>query len=410
MNPVPHLRLAAVISAALLVCAPSARADAVVDWNVRTAQFVIDAKMGTPPAVRAMAIVQTAVHGAVNAITGQHPALGPQPDAAPGASVDAAVAAVHRATLAKLMPAQQAAVDAAYAAAVAAIPEGPSKAAGIAVGERAAALVLAARADDLAAAPDGYRPSVVPGAYVPTATPAAASWPQRKPWLMPSAERFRPPPPPALTSERWARDYEEVRTLGGKQSTRRTAEQTEIARFWEFSLPSIYHGPVRSVAAVPGRDASGNARLFAAVAQAMDDALIAIFDAKYHYHFWRPATAIRNGDIDGNDATEREAGWTPFIETPLHPEYPSAHSVLAGAVGAVLKAEVGTKPMPVLSTASPSAKGAVRQWTSVDDLVREVADARVYEGVHYRVSTEVGAAMGQAVGELAVARLLATAQ
>jgi membrane-associated phospholipid phosphatase len=308
------------------------------------------------------------------------------------------------------MPAQQAAVDAACAAALAAIPDGPSKAAGIAVGERAAALVLAARADDFAAVADGYRPSVMAGAYVPTATPAVPTWAQRKPWVLPSAQRLRPAPPPALTSERWARDYEEVRALGGKQSTRRTPEQTEIARFWEFSLPSIYHGPVRSVAAQPGRDESGNARLFAAVAQAMDDALIAVFDAKYHYHFWRPATAIRNGDIDGHDATEREPGWTPFIETPLHPEYPSAHAVLAGAVGAVLKAEVGKRPMPVLSTASPSAKGAVRQWTSVDDLVREVADARIYEGVHYRVSTEVGAAMGQAVGELAVARLLATAQ
>ena len=142
----------------------------------------------------------------------------------------------------------------------------------------------------------------------------------------------------------------------------------------------------------------------------MDDALIAVFDAKYHYHFWRPATAIRNGDIDANDATEREAGWASFIDTPLHPEYPSAHAVLAGAVGAVLKTEVGTRPMPVLSTASPSAKGAVRQWTSADDLVREVAEARIYEGVHYRFSVDVGAAMGKAVGELAAQRLLASPQ
>jgi hypothetical protein len=407
MKVAPHLPLAAVLCAALLVHATPARADAVIDWNVRSAQFVIDAKMGTPPAVRTMAIVQTAVDGAVNAITRRHPPLGPQPDDAPGASVDAAVAAAHRATLVKLVPVQQAAIDAAYTAALAALPDGASKAAGVAVGERAAALVLAARADDFAPMAEGYRPSAVVGAYVPTATPAVPTWAQRKPWLMPSASRFRPAPPPALTSERWARDYEEVRTLGSKTSTRRTPEQTEIARFWEFSLPSIYHGPVRSVAATPGRGAAENARLFAAVAQAMDDALIAVFDAKYHYHFWRPATAIRNGDIDGHDATDREPGWTSFIDTPMHPEYPSAHTVLAGAVGAVLKAEVGARPMPVLSTASPSAKGAVRQWTSVDGLVREVADARVYEGVHYRISTEVGAAMGQAVGELAAARLLA---
>jgi membrane-associated phospholipid phosphatase len=402
--------LSTTAAAVLLSAATSVQADAVVDWNVRAGQLVIDSKMGTPPAVRAMAIVQTAVDGAVNAITRHHPPLGPQPDDAPGASVDAAVAAAHRVTLAKLMPTQQAAVDAAYTAALAAIPESASKAAGIAVGERAGALVLAARADDFAAVADGYRPSVVAGVYVPTATPAVPTWAQRKPWVLPSAQRFRPAPPPALTSERWARDYEEVRALGGKQSARRTPEQTEVARFWEFSLPSIYHGPVRSVASVQGRSPADNARLFAAVAQAMDDALIAVFDAKYHYHFWRPATAIRNGDIDGNDATEREPGWASFIDTPLHPEYPSAHAVLAGAVGAVLKTEVGTRPMPVLSTASPSAKGAVRQWTSADDLVREVAEARIYEGVHYRFSVEVGAAMGKAVGELAAQRLLASPQ
>jgi hypothetical protein len=402
--------LSTTAAAVLLSAATSAQADAVVDWNLRAGQLVIDSKMGTPPAVRAMAIVQTAVDGAVNAITRRHPPLGPQPDDAPGASVDAAVAAAHRVTLAKLMPTQQAAVDAAYTAALAAIPESASKTAGIAVGERAAALVLAARADDFAAVAEGYRPSVVAGAYVPTAAPAVPTWAQRKPWVLPSAQRFRPAPPPALTSERWARDYEEVRALGGKQSARRTPEQTEVARFWEFSLPSIYHGPVRSVASVQGRSTADNARLFAAVAQAMDDALIAVFDAKYHYHFWRPATAIRNGDIDGNDATEREPGWAAFTDTPLHPEYPSAHAVLAGAVGAVLKTEVGTRPMPVLSTASPSAKGAVRQWASADDLVREVAEARIYEGVHYRFSVEVGAAMGRAVGELAAQQLLASPQ
>ena len=149
--------------------------------------------------------------------------------------------------------------------------------------------------------------------------------------------------------------------MGGKASTRRTAEQTEIARFWEFSLPSIYHGVVRSVADMPGRDPVRNARLFAAVAQAMDDAMIAVFDAKYHYNFWRPSTAIRNGDIDGNDATEREASWTPFIDTPMHPEYPSAHSILASAVGAVLKAELGDGPMPMLSTTSPTRQGCDAQ-------------------------------------------------
>jgi len=160
------------------------------------------------------------------------------------------------------------------------------------------------------------------------------------------------------------------------------------------------------VAVQPGRDPLRNARLFAAAAQAMDDAMIGIFDAKYHYHFWRPTTAIRNGDIDGHDATERDAGWAPFIDVPMHPEYPSAHSVLAAAVGAVIRAEVGDGPMPTLTTSSPSAKGASRRWASVDEMTREVANARVYEGVHFRTSTEVGAAMGARIGELAADKLL----
>lgn len=196
----------------------------------------------------------------------------------------------------------------------------------------------------------------------------------------------------------------EVKALGQKTSTRRSAEQTEIARFWEYSLPPIYFGVVRSVAASPGRDVTQNARLFAAVAQAMDDAIIAVFDAKYQYGFWRPGTAIRNADSDGNDATARDPGWTPLIEAPMHPEYPSAHSILAAALGVLLEAEVGGGPWPTLVTTSPTAKGAARRWKTVEELADEVSNARIYAGIHYRTSTEVGAAMGKQVGALAAKR------
>jgi PAP2 superfamily len=396
-----------VLATALLAgVAVDAHADAITDWNVKAGEIIVESKLGTPPAIRVMAVAHTAVLEAVNAITRRFPASPLKLEPARGASIDAAVAAANRATLAKLMPAQHSSIDAAYQAALAVIADSPAKTAGIAVGEKAAAAVLASRADDNTSAAETYRPHATAGAYVPTAIPAAAQWPQRKPWLMASPAQFRPGPPPALTSVAWARDYNDVKTLGARASTRRSAEQTEIARFWEYSLPAIYHGVVRSVATTEGREPTGNARLFAAVAQAMDDAMIAVFDAKYHYNFWRPATAIRNGDIDGNEATEREASWTPLIDAPMHPEYPSAHSILAGAVGAVLQAEVGDGPYPTLTTTSPSAKGAFRRWSKIDEFTQEVANARVYEGIHYRFSTEAGTAMGKQIGELAVTKFL----
>ena len=391
-------KLAARIGVALSLLAGAvlnAHADVISDWNIKAGEIVTESKLGTPPAIRAMAIVQTAVHNAVSAIT-------------PGASVEAAVAAANRAALAKLMPAQQASIDSAYQAALAQVPEGPAKAAGIAVGESAAAAVFAQRANDKVAAVEAYRPHTSAGAYVPTAAPAAPQWAQRAPWLLTNPAQFRPGLPPALTSVAWAREYNEVREIGSKGSTKRSVEQTEIARFWEYSAPQIYHGVVRSVAGQPGRDVTRNARLFAAVTQAMDDAMIGVFEAKYHYNFWRPATAIRNGDIDGNEATQRDASWSPLVEAPMHPEYPSGHAILASAVGAVLKADVGDSRTPVLATTSPTAKGATRRWTSVDDFVREVGDSRIYAGIHYRAAIDAGVTMGKQIGEAAVEKLLQT--
>lgn len=173
--------------------------------------------------------------------------------------------------------------------------------------------------------------------------------------------------------------------LGSRDSRQRSVEQTEIGRFRDYSLPAVYHGVVRSVALQPGRDLMANARLFATVAQAMADALIAVFDAKYHCHLWRPVTAIRNGNIEGHDSAQRDASWTPLIDTPLHPEYPCAHCTLASTVAAVLDAESARHPLPALSTSSPTAQ-----------------NARLVAGVRYRFSTEAGLALGQRIGESAV--------
>jgi hypothetical protein len=388
--------------AVILAGAPRAQADVVTDSNAKAAD-IASKSPSTPIAVRAMAIVQVSVFEAVNAITGHYPPRGAKIHAAPGASVEAAVAAATRTALLELMPAQRAAIDADYQAALGPVPDGPEKADGIAVGEQAAAAILASRADDGMVVPDTYRPYTTAGVYVPTTLPAVPHWGRRRPWVMTSGDQFRPVPPPNLASDTWTRDYNEVKALGAKSSTQRTPEQTAIARFWETTAPTVYWPVARSVATAPGRNVTENARLLAVAGMAMDDALIAVFDAKYTYNFWRPITAIRNGDLDGNDATASDPGWTPFIDTPMHPEYPCAHCVVSGALGAVLEAEIGGGgPAPKLSSTSPTAPGAVRTWTSVSDFAQEVAVARIYDGVHYRNSTEVGTAMGKRIGELAV--------
>ena len=400
----PPLVAFVTIATSLLVCT-TASADAVCDWNTKAGEIIVSAKMGPPPANRAMAIVNTAVYEAVNTITKRYPAGTLKLEAAPGASVNAAIAAANRTALSKLLPSQQSAIDNAYQAAMSKIADGAAKNSGIAVGEQAAVAVLAARADDGALAGETYRPQTAAGVYVPTVVPAAPHWSQRKPWLMSSPAQFRPGPPPALTSQLWARDYNEIKALGGKSSSRRTGEQTQIASFWEATLPPVYTGIVLSIADVPDREITQNARLFAAVSQAADDALVAVFDAKYHYNFWRPVTAIRNGDLDGNDATERDASWTPFIETPMHPEYPCAHCTVAGAVGTVVQAEIGTSS-PALTTTSYLVKGSSRKWAKIEEFMQEVSTARIYDGVHFRNSTEVGTALGKQVGALAVEKFL----
>ncbi len=392
------------LAVVILAGAPGAHADVVTDANAKAADVV--SRIPAPPiTVRMMAIVQVSVFESVNAITGRYPAYRAKMTAAPGASVEAAVASATRTALLKLLPAQQAAIDADYQALLGRVPDGPAKVAGIAVGEQAANAIVALCADDGMVAPDVYRPHAAAGVYVPTVGPAVPHWGKRRPWAMTRGDQFRPGPPPSLTSDTWVRDYNEIKAIGSRNSTQRTPEQTAIAKFWEATAPAVYWPIARSVAAVPGREVTDNARLLAVAAMAMDDALIAVFDGKYTYNLWRPVTAIRNGDLDGNNATDRDPGWTPFIETPMHPEYPCAHCIVAGALGAVLEAEIGSGPTPTLSSASSTAGGAVRTWASVGDFTKEVAQARIYDGVHYRFSTEVGSAMGKNIGELAVKSL-----
>jgi len=217
---------------------------------------------------------------------------------------------------------------------------------------------------------------------------------------MTSGDQFRPGPPPSLTSDVWKRDFEEIKVLGAMNDSKRSVEQSAIAKFWEATAPAVYWPVARSVANAPGRDITDNARFLAVAAMAMDDALIAVFDAKYTYNFWRPITAIRNAEGDG-----RDAGWLPYVDTPMHPEYPCAHCIVAASLGAVLQAEIGKGPTPTLTSSSTTANGAVRRWSTVAEFTQEVSMARIYDGVHYRNSTEVGDAMGKKIGELALKSL-----
>jgi hypothetical protein len=396
----------ATLFAALLFTVSLARADSVTDWNVKACEIAGPMSFDAPTGNRMLAVMQTAIYEAVNAITKRYPQGDIKIDAPAGASADVAVAAAGRVTLLKFAPAKAAEIDAAYQAALAAVPDAKARTDGINIGEQAAAAVLAARTFDLSVPAETYRPYTIAGVYVPTVVPLVSSWPQRRPWLMTSASQFRPGPPPKLTSDIWARDYNEIKAIGRKENSTRTAEQTDIARFWEATGAAIYHGILKSVADKPGREITQNARFYMVVTQAIDDAMIAVFDAKYHYNFWRPVTAIRNGYIDGNDATERDASWTPFINTPMHPEYPCAHCIVSGAVGTVLEAEIGKTPNLLISTNSSTANNAKRTWTRIEDFILEVANGRIYDGVHFRNSTEVGTAMGRQIGALASAKYL----
>ncbi|HWW81357.1 MAG TPA: vanadium-dependent haloperoxidase [Steroidobacteraceae bacterium] len=371
----------------------SARADTVADWADITTQIATDG----PNTIRTIALAESSVYEAVNAITRRYPRdlvnLGPTD----GASIDAAIAAASHAVLLHEALSLRTQIESAYQKMLAKIPEDTASRKGIAVGERAAADVLAKHTDDIGKI-EPYRPLTSPGVYVPTTFPLGYAVAQHKPWFLKSASQFRPGPPPALKSDLWARDYNELKSIGALNSTTRDSEQTNIGRFWATALPDVHVGVVSSLARAPGREITRNARLFAAVLGALNDTEIAVFEAKYHYQFWRPITAIRNGDQDGNPATDRDADWTPLIVTPIQPEYPCAHCMVASTIATLIRADIGKEPLPTLSTTSNTLQGVTRHWTTTEDLVKEVSLGRMYCGVHYRNSTEVGNRMGEEVG------------
>ena len=294
-------------------------------------------------------------------------------------------------------------VKAASVSALAAIPEGEAKADALALGHAVAEKILSLRSKDGANAADDYRPKTQPGRYVPTAAAMFGSaWPRIPPFALKSPSQFRPPPPIALSSSEWAADYNELKEFGGKNSAKRSAQQTETARFWLALGPPVYHQIPRQLVAAKQMSVVESARFMALYSIALTDASIAVFDAKYHYEFWRPVTAIRNGDIDDNPATEREATWQPLDSTPMHPEYPCAHCIQSGAAAGVIEAVLGSQEIPEVTMTSTTAPGVTHRWSNTAAYTEEVATARIWAGFHYRFSTRIGTEMGRKIGSYVV--------
>jgi hypothetical protein len=391
---------------AIFGLAHPASADVITDWNENAVSFGVLHNIGPPPAERIIAMTQVAMFDAVNSIERKYRPSLVQLPASPTVSKDAAAAAAAGTVLAGINPQTQATMKSLLESYLAAIPDSPAKAEGIRLGEAVAAKILEERANDGARAPDTYRPRATAGIYVPTAPTAAPQWPKVKPFALTSASQFRPAPPIALESAEWAADYNEIRELGGRASTKRSARQTEDARFWLVTDGRGYYPVIRTLVEAKKLGLLDSARLFALAAVAREDALIAVFDAKYHYEFWRPVTAIRNGDIDNNSATERDAAWEPIDATPMHPEYPCAHCISSASLVGVMEVVFGTAEMPEVSIASPTALGVVHRWTNVRAFSDEVSEARIWAGFHYRFSTKVGQDMGRRIGEYVAKNLM----
>jgi hypothetical protein len=393
---------------AMLAAAP-AYANVITDWDATGVALIQGNAPAPPPRVggapggmRIIALMHIAMFDAVNSIEARYQPFNGGPKPKVDASLDAAAASAAAMVLAKLDPESASKIRDALDKSLAAIPDGDAKTKGIKLGEESAARILELRANDGYGAPNAFRPITQPGVYTQTMITAGWDFVKMTPFAMKSPDQFRPPPPIALTSEEWTKNYNEMKDIGEKNSTKRTPRQTENARFWLTVVPLSNQPLARQVAIAKNMSVVDTARFMSLVSMAEMDALIAVFEAKYHYTFWRPITAIRNGDIDDNPATERVATWQPIDITPLHPEYPCAHCILSGAEAGVIAAVLGTEEIPEVSLTSPTAPGVTHKFTNVRDFNKEAEEGRIAAGFHWRFSTVVGSDMGWKIGAYAV--------
>jgi hypothetical protein len=384
-----------------------ASADTVTDWWDVANRYYYASQGGrsTADTNRAATRAALAMFEAVNAIDRRYESYLGFPAGDPKASQDAAAATAAYKVLLQAFPANKTALDESHLMAMAAVRDERAREAGRAIGEKAAEAALARGGVDPAVAQPSYRPRTSAGEWIGAALPSLEPyWLAFKPWAIPSTDALRPPPPPPLTSEHYARDYEEVRRLGGSNSSERSPEQTLIARYRQaFDItPSV-----RLATDAPGRRQVDNARLLALYQMAFDDSAQAMIVAKMHYNYWRPITAIRNGEADGNDATKADPDWTPLLPTPNFQEYPCGHCTVAAAIGEVMKSESGLPPsagVRVNSLANPnSATQTIDSW---DEWVRQVSDSRMYAGVHYRFSNEAGEEVGRKAARIVIGKVM----
>jgi hypothetical protein len=384
-----------------------ALADVVLDWNVIALKTTAAAPFNPPLEARNLAIVHAAIFDAVNAICGQFHAYGVRFRAPAWASPEAAAVAAAHAALLHLYPEQQSTLDAAYAASLGSIPDGSSKSTGEALGERVARRLLRMRASDGAAAAidTPYQPGGRPGDWNPTPPsflPALdPGWGTVRPFLLRNGWQFRPGPPPSPDSAAYTRDFVEIKEVGSSVSGTRRQFQTDLARFWISTAPQNWNPAAREVAVAQGFTLSQNARAFALLNLAGADAFIAAWDAKFAYNQWRPVTAIRAADTDGNPETVADSAWTPLLVTPRFPDYIAGHTAYAGAAQRVLEHVFGKRPGVVLNLTSATAPGVVETYTTFEQIAEDVVDARVWGGIHWRTSSVLGRMVGLQIGSYA---------
>lgn len=399
-----------VVATLMLLCLSAggfhhASADEVIKWN----ETATVAGTVTNPIQqsRIFAMTHAAIHDALNAINRRYHPYALDIRVTSEASPEAAVAAAAHAVLVDQLPSQVTALNDAYSASLALIPDGPAKNTGVAVGEAAAAVMLALRiADGAAEAQFTYTPGTNPGDYQitpPNDNPPFVllpGWGEVTPFALEDSSQFRPGPPYDLTSKKYAADFNEVKSLGAKIGSSRTAEQTEIALFWRESSPLGWNRIARIVSAQQGLTLEENARLFALLNLALADGYIGSYETKYYYQFWRPITAIRLADTDGNSDTSPDPTWEPVFPTPPLPDHDSAHGVEGGAAAAVFKHFFGSDTMSfsTTSTTSDPPNVVVRTFGSFSQAAEENGLSRILIGFHFRKAVTDGIKHGRKIG------------